>query len=176
MHRRSDLPLAIINDPRAGRQCQEFPRFLTSFSFFCARSPARRCAPKLRRQKTTAELRFDRGTARPWPPCPLPPASSSPPYPTPSALAARYRARYNDCIMTIAVSIFICGGAEPTRPAARATPRARLLISCLPIFLVSFFLRPPESRASRRPLHPRCLELAIDHVIDAVRGLHRAVD
>jgi len=41
MHRRSDLPLAIINDPRGGRQCEEFPRFLTSFSFFCARSPAR---------------------------------------------------------------------------------------------------------------------------------------
>lgn len=40
------------------RQCLEFPRFLTLFSFFCARSgAARRCAPKLRRQKTS--VRFD---------------------------------------------------------------------------------------------------------------------
>lgn len=40
------------------RQCPEFPRFLTLFFFFCARfGAARRCAPKLRRQKTS--VRFD---------------------------------------------------------------------------------------------------------------------
>lgn len=61
---------------------------------------------------------------------------------------------YNDCIMTIAVSIFICGSAKSSRFALLvACTRARLLISCLPIFLLFIFAR-SSSSAVRNLTHP----------------------
>lgn len=134
-----------------------FPDFVLLF----LRGSARRCAPKLRRQKTAA-YSFDsiegdvaRARARP--------ARFFRAYPF-GALPS-----YNDCIMTIAVSIFICGSAKPPEPlrvrvTAAASPaarraRARLLISCLPILFFPFYFcslasttpqsasPPPESHA-----------------------------
>lgn len=100
-----------------------FPDFVLLF----LRGSARRCAPKLRRQKTSVRFDSIEGT-RPGFFVPF------------GALPS-----YNDCIMTIAVSIFICGSARSR--AARAAPprpqhaRASLLISCLPIFLLFIFAR-----------------------------------
>lgn len=121
----------------SGRQCQEFPRFLTWFSFFCARFGTA-LRSKITPTKNLRSFRFDRGYASrlfffvPF-----------------GALPS-----YNDCIMTIAVSIFICGSAKSSRFALPvACTRARLLISCLPIFLLFIFAR-SSSSAVRNLTHP----------------------
>lgn len=68
---------------------------------FSAHGSARRCAPKLRRQKSLRSFRFDRGYARSRFFFFFVPFDALP--------------SYNDCIMTIAVSIFICGSAKSSR-------------------------------------------------------------
>lgn len=143
-----------------------FPDFVLLF----LRASARRCAPKLRRQKTSVGFDSIGGTRGPGP-CLL-------------SLSARYRERYNDCIMTIAVSIFICGQRE-------AEPlRARLLISCLPIFLAFYFrctfIEPPRARRAEshtsagQPMHllysvPSLLSI-YEWIITNLRKLIRSVD
>lgn len=122
-----------------------FPDFVLLF----VRSSVRRCAPKLRRQKTSVRFDSIEGT-RPGFFVPF------------GALPS-----YNDCIMTIAVSIFICGSAKSSRSQHA---RASLLISCLPIFLLFIFARSSgtpraESHASlMHSLHfcaPRLLSISL---------------
>lgn len=115
---------------RLGRtmpRISSFPDFVLLF----LHALARRCAPKLRRQKTSVQFRFDRGYAfRPF-----------------SSLLARYRVIMTALWRLRCQSSFAAArsrsalgrGVAPPRPQHA---RARLLISCLLIFLLFIFTRP----------------------------------